>query len=213
MRCFNEDRASFFIDQSVHDAPCRVRFAGKDSLMSLSRWGGEATLAFAPGEEHAGETRIRGNELVLRSEATPKRYHVFRRLDGERFEYDVVLLKEPETNVIQIELDFPEGLEFYKQPSARALMKTPFRCPPEVEESYAVYWKERNGPYKTGKFCHIYRPRIRDARGRTVWGRLDIVGHSMTITIPEDWLSDAVYPVVVDPIVGTQTRGALNTIV
>ena len=34
----------------------------------------------------------------------------------------------------------------------------------------------------------------------------------MTITIPEEWLSDAAYPVVVDPIVGTQTRGALRQI-
>jgi hypothetical protein len=180
--------------------------------MSLSRWGGEASLVFAPGEEHTGKMSIRGNELVLKSEATPKRYHVFRRLDGERFEYDVVLLKEPETNVIEIELEFPEGLEFYRQPSAKSLRASPFRCPPEVLESYAVYWKERNGPYKTGKFCHIYRPEIRDARGLTVWGRLDINGKMMTITIPEDWLSDAAYPVVVDPIVGTQTRGALNTI-
>jgi len=212
MRCFNEDRTSFFIDQSIRDVPCRVRFAGNDALMSLSRWGGEASLAFAPGDTHLGETRVRGNELLLKSEATPKRYHVFRRLDGERFEYDVVLLKEPETNVIEIELDFPEGLEFYRQPSMDALIRSPYRCLPEVEESYAVYWKERNGPYKTGKFCHIYRPEIRDARGRKVWGRLDIVGHTMTITIPEDWLSDASYPVVVDPIVGTQTRGALRQI-
>ncbi|HOT62932.1 MAG TPA: hypothetical protein PLU93_08720 [Treponemataceae bacterium] len=212
MRTFNEDHSSFFIDQSAHDVPCRVRFAGNDALMSLSRWGGEASLAFAPGDTHLGETRIRGNEILLKSEATPKCYHVFRRLDGERFEYDVVLLKEPETNVIEIELDFPEGLEFYRQPSMDALIRSPYRCAPEVEESYAVYWKERNGPYKTGKFCHIYRPEIRDARGRKVWGRLDIVGHTMTITIPEGWLSDAAYPVVVDPIVGTQTRGALNTI-
>jgi hypothetical protein len=212
MRSFLQDRASYFIDQSAYDVPCRVRFAGSDALMSLSRWGEEASLAFAPGDAHLGETRIRGNELILKSEATPKRYHVFRRLDGERFEYDVVLLKEPETNVIEIELDFPEGLEFFRQPSAVSLAASPFRCAPEVEESYAVYWKERNGPYKTGKFCHIYRPEIRDARGRKVWGRLDIVGHCMTITIPDGWLSDAVYPVVVDPIVGTQTRGALNTI-
>jgi hypothetical protein len=34
----------------------------------------------------------------------------------------------------------------------------------------------------------------------------------MTITIPDSWLAEATYPMVVDPIVGTQTRGALNTI-
>lgn len=213
MHTFKRDRASYFLDQSTHDVPCRVRFAGEASLLSVSKWNGEATLCLAPGGEHEGKIEAKGNEILLTPDATPKARHVFRKLDGERFEYDILLLKEPETNVIEIELDFPEGLEFYRQPSMDALIRSPYRCTPDVEESYAVYWKERNGPYKTGKFCHIYRPLIKDARGRKVWGRLDIVGHMMTITIPDDWLADASYPVVVDPIVGTQTRGALNKLV
>lgn len=212
MHTIKRDCASYFLDQSTLDVPCRVRFAGESSLLSVSKWGGEATLCLAPGGEHEGKIEANGNEIILMPDATPKAQHVFRRLDGERFEYDVVLLKEPETNVIEIELDFPEGLEFYRQPSKESLVRSPYRCAPEVEESYAVYWKERNGPYKTGKFCHIYRPLIKDAKGRKVWGLLGIAGHTMTITIPEDWLSDASYPVVVDPIVGTQTRGALNQI-
>lgn len=212
MREFNQDRTSYFLDQSVQDCPSRVRFAEESSLMSISKWGGQARLAFAPGEGHTGEMEVHDNELLLKPESTPKAYHVFRKLDEERFEYDVLLLKEPETNSIEIELDFPDGLEFFRQPSLESLMASPFRCSPEAIDSYAVYWKERNGPYKTGKFCHIYRPLIRDARGRKVWGLLDIADHRMTITIPEEWLADAAYPVVVDPVVGTQTRGALHII-
>jgi hypothetical protein len=186
--------------------------AGDDALFSLSKWGGAASLAFAPGSEHTGRVELAGSEMRLSPCAEPDRTHVFRRLDGERFEYDVVLLREPETNRISVDLDFPEGLEFYRQPSVEEVVRRRIRCDPEVIDSYAVYWSGRNGSFKTGKFCHIYRPRIYDARGRSVWGRLEIAGKTMTITIPEDWLEDAAYPVVVDPVIGTQTRGALSTI-
>jgi len=209
---FQQDRSSLFLDQSVRDSPCRVRLTGKDSLFSLSRWSGSVSLSFGTEGDYRGKTIVRGNEILLKPEATPKTHHVFRRLDGDRFEYDVVLLREPETNVVSIDLSVPDGLEFFRQPSEEAARKHGIRCAPEVLDSYAVYWKERNGRFKTGKFCHIYRPRIRDARGREVWGRLEITGRVMAVTIPEEWLADAAYPVVVDPVIGTQTRGALNTI-
>lgn len=205
---FQQDRDSFYLDQSVSDSPCRVRFAERESLISLSRWEGEASLVLGPGGEHAGPLSVCRNEILLRSESTPKAYHIFRKLDGDRFEYDVLLLREPDTNVISILLDFPDGLEFYRQPSFEEVAHSRFYCAPEVIDSYAVYWKNRNGKYKTGKFCHIYRPLIYDARRRKVWGRLLLTGKKLTITIPEDWLSDASYPVVVDPVIGTQTRGA-----
>ncbi|TAH54404.1 MAG: hypothetical protein EWM51_06840 [Treponema sp.] len=209
---FQQDRSSLFLDQSVRDSPCRVRLTGKDSLFSLSRWSGSVSLSFGTEGDYRGKTIVRGNEILLKPEATPKTHHVFRRLDGDRFEYDVVLLREPETNVVSIDLSVPDGLEFFRQPTEEAARRKGIRCAPEVFDSYAVYWKERNGRFKTGKFCHIYRPRIRDARGREVWGRLEITGRVMTVTIPEEWLADAAYPVVVDPVIGTQTRGALNTI-
>ena len=205
---FQQDRTSLYLDQSAKDSPCRVRFAGDESLISLSKWGGEASLTFGTGREHAGRLEVCRNEILLKPEATRKTHHVFRKLDGERFEYDVILLKEPETNVIEIDLEFPGGLEFYRQPSLEEITTSRFYCTPEVIDSYAVYWKSKNGKYKTGKFCHIYRPLIYDTRGRKVWGRLLLSGKKLTITIPEDWLADAAYPVVVDPVIGTQTRGA-----
>ncbi len=213
MSVFTQDRSSYFLDQSVRDSPCRVHLAGKETLFSLSKWGGEAALSFAPGGDHEGKIEIVRNELLLKPSATPKAHHVFRKLDGDRFEYDVILLKEPESNVIEIDLDFPDGIEFYRQPTLEEVTRHHVACAPEVIESYAVYWKEANNQYKTGKFCHIYRPLIYDARGRKVWGRLDLSGKRMTITIPDGWLADAAYPVVVDPIIGTQTVGANKQIV
>lgn len=205
---FQQDRDSLFLDQSARDSPCRVRFAEKESLISLSKWNGEVSLRLGTSGELAGRLEVCRNEILLKPDSTRKTHHVFRKLDGERFEYDVILLKEPETNVIEIDLDFPDGLEFFRQPSLEEISKSRYYCAPEVIDSYAVYWKNRNGKYKTGKFCHIFRPLVYDARGKKVWGRLLLTGKKLTITIPEDWLAEASYPVVVDPVIGTQTRGA-----
>ena len=90
-----------------------------------------------------------------------RRSHRFTILGDKSFEYDCILLKEPESNVISLRM---EG---------------------------------------AGKLCHIHRPEIIDARGRRCWGELAVVGNELHITIPEWWLAEAEYPVVVDPMVIT----------
>jgi hypothetical protein len=39
---------------------------------------------------------------------------------------------------------------------------------------------------------------------------LSVVGNSLCIIIPETWLSETKYPVIVDPIIGLSTLGALG---
>jgi hypothetical protein len=41
-----------------------------------------------------------------------------------------------------------------------------------------------------------------------VFGDLSVTGNKLCITIPETWLSEAKYPVVVDPTIGTSTVGS-----
>jgi hypothetical protein len=93
-----------------------------------------------------------------------------------------------------------ERFDFFRQPD---FIKDPF-----LAGSYAVYKKETFLGEGTGKLCHIHRPKIIDARGRWVWGDLSIMGSSLCITIPENWLSEAAYPVIVDPTIGTSTVGS-----
>jgi hypothetical protein len=80
-----------------------------------------------------------------------------------------------------------------------------------LKGSYAVYKKETLMGEGTGKLCHIHRPEIIDSRGRRCWGDLSIVGNRLCITIPENWLGEALYPVIVDPTVGTTTIGSQIT--
>jgi hypothetical protein len=93
-----------------------------------------------------------------------------------------------------------EGFDFFRQPD---FVKDPF-----LKGSYAVYKKETLTGEGTGKLCHIHRPEIIDSRGRRVWGDLYVTGNELRITIPEEWLSKAKYPVVVDPTIGTTTVGS-----
>jgi hypothetical protein len=137
-----------------------------------------------------------------------KRSHRFTILDGEHFEYDIILNREPESNRVCLALEGWEGFDFFRQPD---------NLGPEIlRGSYAVYKKEfvvNSLAYHvgTGKLCHIHRPKIIDARGRRVWGDVSIDRGVMTLTVPEGWLGKAKYPVVVDPIIGSSTVGAYIT--
>jgi hypothetical protein len=129
-----------------------------------------------------------------------RRSHRFTILGDTAFEYDCILEREPESNVISLLIEGAEHFDFYRQPE---FVKEPF-----LKGSYAVYKKETLIGEGTGKLCHIHRPQIIDARGRRCWGDLHITENMLHITIPEKWLSGAKYPVIVDPTIGTTTVGS-----
>ena len=180
--------------QSKNDFPLSVTLGEAFPVWELSR--ASRSLRFLPDE---GDYSITGNKRRLLYKGR-ERSHRFTILDGSRFEYDVILKKEPLSNVVYIRMEGAEHFSFYKQPS--------FVPDAFLKDSIAVYRKVRLGGAGTGKLCHIHRPKIIDARGRSVWGDLGITDNYLTITIPERWLSEAQYPVIVDPIVGTATIGS-----
>jgi hypothetical protein len=112
------------------------------------------------------------------------------------------LNREPESNVVSLGIEGAAQFDFFRQPD--------FIPDPVLAGSYAVYKKEALLGEGTGKLCHIHRPKIIDSRGRWVWGDLSIIGDRLLITIPERWLSEAAYPVIVDPTIGTTTVGSQN---
>jgi hypothetical protein len=75
--------------------------------------------------------------------------------------------------------------------------------PENVVGSYVVYASENKinyvggKEYKTGQVGIIYRPRIEDSIGNWVWGELNIDTDKgiLSVTIPQEFLDDAVYPV------------------
>lgn len=158
---------------------------------------------------------------------------VFYELDNGDFEFEYILYSIPASNVISFDIQ-TQGLDFFYQPALDVEMAsttcTATDCggshrPENVVGSYAVYHKTQQGDYsalggenyKTGKAFHIYRPKIIDNMGDWVWGEMDIntTTGKLSITIDQNWLNNAVYPVIVDPtfgntVAGVSTIGPLN---
>jgi hypothetical protein len=173
-----------------------VTLGEKKPSWGINRWNGNSGLRFVPPDDEGFTMRGDRQRLVYKGR---RRSHRFTILGDTAFEYDCILEKEPDSNVITLLMEGAESFDFFRQPD---FVKDPF-----LKGSYAVYKKETLVGEGTGKLCHIHRPLIIDARGRRCWGELSIVGDELRITIPEQWLSEAAYPVTVDPTVGTTTIG------
>jgi len=185
--------------QSLMDFPVTISLGDKMPSWGLKRWDGVNGLCFTPMEDEGYSLRGDRRQVLYKGK---RRSHRFTILSNSAFEYDVVLLREPESNVICLRMDGAERFDFFRQPE--------FVSDPFIKGSYAVYKKETLVGEGTGKLCHIHRPEIIDARGRRCWGELSVDGNCLRITIPEMWISEAKYPVIVDPTVGTTTVGSVS---
>jgi hypothetical protein len=172
-----------------------VGLGGDVPSWELSRYG--LPLRFSALDDEGYSLRGNSRSLLYKGR---ERSHRFTVLNDGAFEYDVILKKEPSTNVVELLIDGAEYYDFYRQPY---FVKDDF-----LKGSYAVYRKENYAGCGTGKICHIHRPKIIDASGRWVWGDLIVAGNKLLIVIPEQWLADASYPVIVDPVIGTNTVGS-----
>lgn len=132
-------------------------------------------------------------------------------------EVETILKKKPKgKNANQIEFTLEtKGLDFFYQPElTEEEKKQGAERPDNVVGSYAAYHKtSKHNQYKTGKAFHIYRPKIIDDNGNEVWGELDIdeENNLLTVTVPQDFLNQAVYPVRVDPTFGYTSAGGTTT--
>lgn len=149
-------------------------------------------------------------------------------------EININLTSEPASNVFTFQLDNYEDLNFFYQAPLwqEAGLKAPTddctdtSCSTDVEGtstrpenvvgSYAVYYKdhanhvEGQTNYATGKAYQIFRPQVSDANGNTTWAELAYSNGMLTVSVPQDFLDSAAYPVKVDPTFGYTTAGASN---
>jgi len=131
------------------------------------------------------------------------------------FEMEVVLSEIPESNVFEFQLEGYENLDFFYQGelTPEEIAEGTER-PENIIGSYAVYHKEKRDHrlgvtnYATGKVYHIYRPKIIAADNSWTWGELNYSEGVLSVTVPQEWLASAVYPVRVDPTFGYTTIGA-----
>ena len=191
----------------------------------FSKWGGEAALGVRYEGLPADTTGSRAF-LTDRMEwkGAKEEMHAYP-LDASAgvgedggLEVEIVLNEKPATNVFDFAIDGADNLDFFYQPAL---------TPEEIAEgadrsenvvgSYAVYHKTKanhrigSTNYATGKAFHIYRPKAIDANGAQAWAELNYDNGTLSVTVPQKFLDDAVYPVRVDPTFGHGSLGISNT--
>jgi len=201
------------IELTKEDVPCQVKVGGKTEKfvpnINMQKWDDECWLNINhPDIVGAEKETVKDDKVEL---SVGNNTHRFYEKNGH-LEYEIELKTKPLTNKIELDLNFPKGLKFTFQP-ALSQEHIDLGCsrPDNVVGSYTAYWKEKNNQYKTGKFCHIYRPKVIDADAKEEWCDIDIVGKILTITIPQKWMDSALFPVTIDPDLGYNTEGASDS--
>ena len=139
-------------------------------------------------------------------------------LDNGGFEFEFTLREKPTSNIITLSIR-TKGLDFFYQPYLTEEEKSNgVERHESVQGSYAVYHKNNAGDftmsggknYGSGKAFHIFRPHAKDSAGNSTYAdiNIDVESELLTITLPQEYLDSATYPVWVDPTIGYTTIGA-----
>lgn len=129
-------------------------------------------------------------------------------------EINIILASKPVSNVFNFQLENWQNLDFLYQPEPTPQdIADGITRSEDIVGSYAVYSTTKinhilgQTNYGTGKVAHIFRPKVFDSVGNTVWGVLNYTKGILSVTVPQDFLDTAKYPVTVDPTFGYTTVG------
>ena len=202
----------------------RVEIAKDKAEVTLKGWNDEYAISVTPQIPSAslGATRADFDVQAKRSPLSKKMEYksgnvtafIEPRSDTE-FDIDFILDKQPDTNVFTYVIEGAEDFDFFYQPElTQAEIDRGASRPENVVGSYAVYAKTKSNHkvgsinYATGKVMHIYRPKAIDADGVAQWAELNYENGILSVNVPQDFLDNANYPVVVDPTFGYTSQGA-----
>jgi len=181
-----------------------------EPILNISRWDDEVSLSI---EKDVSAVATKDRDVSFEADKivydTPlEEYNFYDVADSTTtpegaYEFEVILKEKPATNIVSFNIE-SKGLDFFYQAelTEKEIAEGSSR-PENVIGSYAVYASEDKinyvggKEYKAGKVGHIYRPQIQDADGNKVWGELNVDANSglLTVTIPQEFLDKAVYPV------------------
>lgn len=126
---------------------------------------------------------------------------------GGGYEFEVIIKDPSYGRFLNFSINNKNVKYLRQTPTVEKIIKGIF-TPDHVVDSYAIYASDKKvnyvkgKKYRTGKVGHIYRPRIFDSNNRFVWGKLSIDNGILSIEIPEDFFSSALFPIYVDPTFG-----------
>lgn len=188
----------------------------------IKRWDNEVNFSMRAEEDPTATVVVEDDKVKYK--AKDYEVHQYEKPEaGEDggFEFEWVLPKKPVSNVLTSTIQTKELNFFYQPELTQEEIDEGTERPENVVGSYAVYHKTKKNnkvgskAYKTGKAFHIYRPEAVDADGVKTWCELDIdeqVG-TLKVTVPQEYLDGAKYPVVVDPTFGYTSFGAGSSLI
>ncbi len=204
-------------ESTITDAgEVKAELSKAEPAITLSKWNGEAAMTVkyegvqATGERAFLTDRMEWKDGAQEVHAFPLEASAGVGEDGG-FEIEVILNEKPDTNVFNFTIDGAQDLDFSYQPET---FQEGITQSENIIGSYAVYYKGKKEHiggktnYATGKAYHIYRPKAFDANGDTVWAELHYNDGILSVTVPQDFLNKATYPVTVDPTFGYTSCGS-----
>lgn len=194
----------------------RVEIAKDKPEMTIKGWNDEYAIKITPQFHTTGKIKKASRTPFtkkMKYESGDMEAFIEPRNEQE-FDIDFTLKKAPKSNVFTYAVEGAEQFDFFYQPplTEQEIAEGAER-PENVIGSYAVYHKEQRNHklgstnYATGKVLHVYRPKAIDANGAEVWAELLYNEGILSVTVPQNFLDTAVYPVVVDPTFGYTTAG------
>src|SRR3990167_9325905 len=185
----------------------------------LHKWNSEINLGIYYDKIQKAGQKV-GNRMEWKDQKEEVHAYPLEAQEGMEdggLEMEVLLKEKPVTNKFDFVIDGAENLAFFYQPAlTQAEIDEGATRPENVVGSYAVYHKTKSNHrtgstnYATGKAFHIYRPKAIDANGVETWGELSYLNGNLTVTVPQQFLDDAVYPVMIDPTFGYTTIGGTS---
>jgi hypothetical protein len=192
--------------------------------IKIQRWDNEVNFsARLVHDELTPTITTEGNKIKWQGDKIESHFYDLTKGEGG-YEFEVILKEKPKTNVLEFTLVDKDVKYFYQPPLTEeyqngyseqfkkeiVVSETQVKDldgnvlverPENVVSSYAVYASEQKTNwvggkiYRTGQMGMIYRPKIIDSVGTEVWGDLHIENGILSVTIPQDFLDNAVYPV------------------
>jgi len=204
-----------------------IEHKNKNLSVKMNKWGDEASLEITfddfKSDDHSfsdnkvelddGKCKIRAYPIETRS--TAEFYGDttdFTQCQEGGFRFDLTFNENPGKNVFVIPIK-TKNLRFsYQKPLTIEEIESGSDQPINVDGSYAVYHiSKKNNKYKAGKAFHVYRPVAEDADGNKAWCDISFNKFKdptkFTLTVPQQFLDEAVYPIIIDPDFGYESIG------
>lgn len=232
--CFSALGLEIRLSDTYHKLYIDKEFEDKQAnfvpSFSFVKWNGENTITFKyRGDYNSTFFEKTKNHILSKDENRNIGFKITRNNKKDGFKFILILYEKPKTNEFFYDIEGWEEFHWWYQPTLENEYKmyprgnktleeflTKHSRPDNVVGSYAVYhktkrWHRVGGVnYGCGKFMHVFRPRVYDSDGRNTYATIEIVKWQYKVTVPQNIIDNAVYPLYINDTFG-YGQGASTT--